>query len=335
MTHEYVKVRLATKRRVADRVIEFRFEAVDGAALSPPMPGDHIEILTPSGLPRRYSTTEGPHGSEGGWTISVALDPAGSGGSASMHHQATVGDILSVRPPTGNFPFKASTNALFIAGGIGITPLRSMYNAVRREGKRYELLYLASSRSEAAYAAEFADDPQATLHMRDEQGGRFDLWNVLQHPGDRDLFCCGPPALMAQVRTLTMHWRPSNVNFEDFTGVSAIGDFSAPFSAKWAPTGDIVPVPADTTLLAAMLAAGIDLPSSCNAGTCGTCKVSLLKGDADHRDAVLTKEEQTKWFIPCVSRGDDILEIGPLQHEPGTATRCTSTFPTRANGAHD
>lgn len=312
MTHEHVKVRLATKRPVADNVIEFRFEAIDGQDLSAPSPGDHVEIITPSGLPRCYSTTEGPNGSEGGWVISVALDPAGGGGSASMHLHAKVGDVMSVRPPTSNFTFNISSSALFIAGGIGITPIRSMYNAVRREGKQYEFVYLAASRSEAAYAVEFIDDPQSTLYMRDEHGGRFDLWNVLENPGERDLFCCGPPALMAQVRALTMHWRPSRINFENFGGVSPLDKFSGPFSARWVPTGEVVPVPADKTLLAAMLAAGIDLPSSCNAGACGTCKVSLIEGSADHRDSILNEEEQAKWLIPCVSRGDGVLELGPF-----------------------
>lgn len=312
MRPDYIEVRLAAKRRVAANVIEFHFEAIDGSALSAPSPGDHIEILTPSGLPRCYSTTEGPHGSAGGWTVGVALDPAGSGGSASMHMQAAAGDIMSVRPPTGNFPFKISSSALFIAGGIGITPIRSMYYAARREGEPYELVYLAGARSEAAYATEFTEDPQSTLYIRDEHGGRFDLWKVLEIPGERDLFCCGPPALMAQVRALSMHWRPSRTHFEDFSGVSPLDEFSGPFSARWVPTDEIIPVPADTTLLEALRSAGIDWPSSCNSGTCGACKVALIEGDADHRDAILTEEEQAKWLAPCVSRGDGVLELGPV-----------------------
>lgn len=117
--------------------------------------------------------------------------------------------------------------------------------------------------------------------------------------------------LMTQVRALTMHWRPSRIHFETFSGVSPLDEFSGPFSAIWVPTGEMIPVPTDKTLLAAMRSVGIDWPSSCNAGTCGTCKVSLIGGDADHRDALLTEEEQAKWLLPCVSRGDRVLELGP------------------------
>lgn len=312
MMEEYIKVRLAGKRRVAKSVIEFRFEALDGSALSAPSPGDHIEIITPSGMPRCYSTTEGLQGSGGCWIVAVALDPAGSGGTLSMHMDALPGDVMDVKPPTGNFPLSNSRSALLIAGGIGITPIRSMYNAIRRHGGQCELLYLAASKAEAAYANEFAEDPHSTLYMRDEQRGRYDLWSVLESPDDRDVYCCGPPGLMAQVRVLTMHWRPSRIHFEDFAGVSPLGEFSGPFSARWVPTGELIPVPAESTLLAAMRAAGIEWPSSCNAGTCGTCKLSLIGGNADHRDAVLTEDEQEKLLTPCVSRGDGILKVGPL-----------------------
>ncbi|MFE4542719.1 PDR/VanB family oxidoreductase [Arthrobacter sp. NPDC056727] len=312
MVPEYLKVRLAQKRRVAEHIIEFRFDAADGSPLPAPSPGDHIEILTPSGQARCYSTTEDLQGAQGRWTIAIALDPAGSGGSASMHAQATVGDIMRVRPPTGNFPFTVSKRALFIAGGIGITPIRSMYNSLRRQRKPYEFVYLASSKKEAAYLEEFTDDPHTTVHLRNEHDRRFDLWNVLQEPGERDLFCCGPVGLMNQVRALTMHWRPSRIHFEDFGAVSPLNEFSAPFSALWAPTGELISVPAEATLLDALRAAGIDWPSSCNAGTCGTCKLTLLAGDADHRDVVLTEDERATLVTPCVSRGDGVLELGPL-----------------------
>jgi phthalate 4,5-dioxygenase reductase component len=311
MHRDYVKVRLTNRHHVADNVIEFRFDSLDGSRLPAPSPGDHIEILTPSGKPRCYSTTEGAEGSGGSWTIAVAWNPAGGGGSATMHTHTKVGDILEVRSPRGNFPLTTTRNVLLIAGGIGITPIRAMYNTVRRAGGQYKLVYLAATRSQAAYASEFADDPHATLHLKDEQGARYDLWKVLEHQGERDLFCCGPNPLMDQVRALSMHWRPSRLHFEDFAGVPPIGDFSASFTARWAPTGATVPVAAETTLLSAMLAAGIDWPSSCNAGTCGTCKLTLIKGDADHRDAVLSEEERAIRLTPCVSRGNGLLELGP------------------------
>jgi phthalate 4,5-dioxygenase reductase subunit len=173
------------------------------------------------------------------------------------------------------------------------------------------MLYLGASRSEAAYSAEFTGDPDVIFHMRDEHADRFDLWNVLRDPGEREVYCCGSPALMEQVRALTMHWRPSRVHFEDFSGVSPLDEFSSPFSASWEPTGDVFPVSAGVTLLEAMRSAGIVWPSSCNTGTCGACKVSLLWGEADHRDVVLTEEERKNFLTPCVSRGDNVIRIGP------------------------
>lgn len=322
---DYVKVRLINRESVADYVIEFSFGSLDGSSLPAPSPGDHIEILTPAGLPRCYSTTEGPEGSAGGWTVAIAADPAGAGASASML-QAQVGDIMNVRQPVGNFPLTTGKNALLIAGGIGITPIRSMYHTLRRAGTQYDLVYLAASRAQAAYVHEFADDPRTRVHLKDERGERYDLWEVLRDPGERDLYSCGPTALMDQVRALTMHWRPSRLHFEDFRGARPNSN-SAPFTVRWAPTGGTIPVPADTTLLHAIHAAGISWPASCYAGTCGTCRLALISGEADHRDVTLTEEEQAKWLLPCVSRGEGLLELGPAEaHESHRSAPKSAAF---------
>ncbi|PPI35048.1 hypothetical protein C5D34_07470, partial [Rathayibacter sp. AY1B1] len=190
---------------------------------------------------------------------------------------------------------------LLIAGGIGVTPIRAMAAELRAQGSAVQVVYLSRTPEDTAWLDEFSADGSLLHHSAIH--GRLDLWPLVAAPDDHArIYCCGPSALIDEVLALTMHWRPSRIHVEDFAGVDAVGDRAVPFAAVWEPTGAVVEVAADRSLLTALRSSGIDVDSSCESGTCGTCRLRLVGGTAEHRDLVLTPEEHERWIMPCVSR---------------------------------
>lgn len=304
------------KRQLADQVIEFSFRHTDGSPFPEFSPGAHIDVLTPCGERRSYSLTTGPGGFQGTYVVAVAQAPGGRGGSKSMHEATTVGTTLPISAPVDTFPLRPAGDYLLIAGGIGITAVRSMYYEIRRTNTPVRLLYLMRTRSGAAYLAELLRESrlgaEVMVHATDEHAAaRFDLWSVLAQPTSARIYCCASSPVLESVRLLTAHWRASRVHFEDFGGVSALGEFAKPFTAIWAPTGVAVEVPAHQSLLDALTDNGFAIPSSCRTGTCGTCRVRLIDGQVDHRDVILDDHQRLDQLTSCVSRATGTITIGP------------------------
>lgn len=281
-------------------------------SLAAPEPGAHISVTTPAGHRRSYSITE--QTGNGSYRISVLREAGGRGGSRSMHDDVRLGDRLRVDGPRNAFPLGDADEYLLIAGGIGITVIRAMFHVLEHRGARVRLLYLSRMAGDAAYLTELrAAGPHVQVHHSAEHG-RIDLWSYLNEPRDgMHVYCCAARPLMDEVRALTMHWRPSRVHFEDFAGVSAGQAGDQAFRAVWAPTGRAVQVDAGCTLLDALNGAGADVPSSCRSGTCGTCVLRLIEGEAEHRDLVLDPAEHSSRIMPCVSRSaGEFLTVGPM-----------------------
>ncbi|MGY1855753.1 PDR/VanB family oxidoreductase [Modestobacter sp. SYSU DS0290] len=306
-------VRIVHRRQVARGIVEFRLAAAGGGFLPPCRTAAHVEVRTPSGERRSYSVTSPGSATPEHYDIAVALDRNSTGGSRSMHADARVGDVLEIAQPTGGFDLPAAAGSLLlIAGGVGITPVRPVYHAARAAGVPVRLVYLVRSREDAAYVEEFTD-ADAVCHASQEHGGRrYPLWDVLADPGDTWLFCCGPTALLAEVKALTMHWRLSRLHVEDFTGVPAVDPHGSAFTAVWGPTGASYDVGPDETLLDTLEAAGIAVDSSCRSGTCGTCRVRVEDGTVLHRDVLLGPAEQDQIMLPCVSRAAGTVTVGPV-----------------------
>jgi phthalate 4,5-dioxygenase reductase subunit len=194
---------------------------------------------------------------------------------------------------------------LFIAGGIGITPIMSMILHLEAEGAPpWKLVYLTRSPDHTAFREELsAFRGKVTLHHDDGDPEKlYDLWPMLEQPKGRQVHCCGPRGLMQSVRDMTGHWPASAVHFEDFTAAAATRPEDTGFRVRLARSGGTVAVPAGTTILDALRATGRQLPSSCEAGTCGTCRTTLLDGAVAHRDLVLMPHEQAGSLMICVSR---------------------------------
>jgi phthalate 4,5-dioxygenase reductase subunit len=233
----------------------------------------------------------------------------GRGGSADLIDGVKVGDTLVVAPPVNDFALPPrATDLLFIAGGIGITPIMAMIRQLRAEAdKRFRLYYCTRSPETTAFLQELnAPEFKGKVTVHHDEGDptrMLDLWPVLEQRRNREhLYCCGPRALMETVRELTGHWSSAAVHFEAFSEPNQSMPDDKPFVVQLARTGAEFEVPVGTTILDAMRSHGYDAPSSCESGTCGTCRTKLLDGEADHRDLVLTEHERRDQIMLCVSR---------------------------------
>lgn len=302
---------VSAREELTRDVVLLVLAAPDGSALPGYGAGAHVTVTTPSGARRSYSLAEAGGPAPRRYVIGVRRDDAGRGGSASLHDDVRVGDALEVQPPRNHFPLLPAQRYLLVAGGIGITPVRAMAQELRARDAEVEVLHLTRSAEVTPFLAELAGHGTRVHHSAD--GGRLDLWPWLAEPDDdARVYCCGPAALVEEVRALTVHWRPSRVHVEEFSGVEGTGVGAAPFTAVWQPTGARVEVPAEQTLLTALRRAGLPVTGDCEAGTCGTCRLRLVAGRAHHRDVVLDAHEREGAVMPCVSRAEtDELVLAP------------------------
>jgi phthalate 4,5-dioxygenase reductase subunit len=304
------------KRQLTPEIWRFELVDPDGGALPPFASGAHVTVETPSGALRTYSLSNDPAETDR-YVLGVKHERGGRGGSASLIERVREGDLIPVSTPINRFPLVAAPAYLFIAGGIGITPILSMLRQVAREGGAgFRLIYCTRSADLTAFRDELAAPEFAgkvTLHHDDGDPEKaFDFWPLVETPGKAHVYCCGPRPLMDEIRAMTGHWPESAIHFEDFASkIQAHKPDDRPFTVRNARTGEIVAVPADATILEALRATGSRLPSSCESGTCGSCKTRLLDGDVEHRDLVLTDEERRRHILICVSRareGELVLE---------------------------
>ena len=276
--------------------------------------GDSLIVTTPSSDRRNYSICNDEIETHR-YLIAVKNAATSRGGSRSMHESASPGTELSAELACGGLSLASGHHHLLVAGGIGITPMLSLAQKLAREGDgKFDLLYIASSRDEAAYAdvletAEFRD--RVTLHFSSEHGGRrYDLRPWLRdNGGGRHLYYCGPPSMMEALRLMSIHWPREMVHFESFgrTCANRVGD--EPFRIRQSTTGRLFHVGKDQSILDALREGGLEPAAGCESGTCGKCRLLLIFGEVDHRDAHLAPEERLFAIMPCVSRGVDVIEL--------------------------
>jgi phthalate 4,5-dioxygenase reductase subunit len=318
VTGDTLVLRVTLAEAIAEGIHRFVLAPPDGASLPPFTAGAHIGIEVPGIGLRKYSLCNEPSGAPH-YEIAVKREADGRGGSARLIDSVHRGDDVTVSPPRNDFPLPGRAHSLlFIAGGIGITPILSMMrHLARSDGPRFRLVYLTRSPRHTAFA-DVLGAPEfhgrVLVHHDDGDPARgFDLWPLLERPGNGHLYCCGPRALMQSVRDMTGHWSSSRVHFESFAEAAATRtpDDKA-FRVHLARSGRSVEVPADRSILETLRDAGLDVASSCESGTCGTCRTGLIAGDADHRDLVLGDDERERSIMICVSRarsGDLELDL--------------------------
>jgi len=297
---------VADLHEAASGVVSLILRDVRGVVLPEWAPGAHIEILLPNGIVRQYSLC-GDTGDAEQWRISVLNVPEGRGGSKFIHEKLAKGDILQASEPRNNFLLEPAEDYLFIAGGIGITPLLPMIRRVADEGRRWTLLYGGRERRSMAYLDEIELIAGGDVFIRpQDQYGILDLKAVLhEHTPRRLVYCCGPGALIDAVEEQCAHWPKGTLHRERFTPrtrETILED--GEFEVELARSGRRIRIASDQSLLSALEDAGCKITNSCRAGICGTCLVDVLGGVPDHLDDVLTDEqrESGKVMLPCVSR---------------------------------
>ena len=332
---KWTGLQVARRTQVARDITEFELrgpQGAPGAVVTPDAPlalftpGAHLRVQTPSGAERKYSLTNSPADSAAlrRYVIAVKREANGRGGSVSMADHLKPGDMLKVDAPDNAFPMAGNAKrCIFIAGGIGITPILCMVRTLQGWDKTLEpdpvpftLYYLTRDAASTAYRDDVARlGTKAVLH---HDGGdpaqAYDLWPVLEKPqAGTHVYCCGPRGLMETVRDMTGHWPDSAIHFESFgVGDAARFEPNQPFTIKLALSGALIEVDTQHSALEALRAHGCRVASSCEAGSCGSCRTEYLSGDVEHRDLVLSEDEKAHQLMVCVSRargGELVLDL--------------------------
>ncbi|WP_425826148.1 PDR/VanB family oxidoreductase [Streptomyces fractus] len=294
------------KETVADGVVSLTLTHPDGARLPDWTPGSHIDLILPEGTTRQYSLC-GDRWDAYTYRVAVLREPSGRGGSAYVHDRLEPGDAVGVGGPRNHFPQVPAERYLFIAGGIGITPILPMLKQAELMGIDWELLYGGRSRGSMAFRAELTATYGRRVHISpQDECGLLDLSAWLSEPAaGTKVYCCGPGPLLAAVEDACAGWPPYSLRTERFTaGERAEPVRRTPFDVELRRSGRTVTVTPDMSVLQAIRQGGADLLSSCEQGTCGTCLTPVLAGAPDHRDSVLTDHERAAddCMLPCVSR---------------------------------
>lgn len=313
--------RVTSATSVAGDVLELVLSPQDGSAVVPWTPGSHIDLVLPSGLERQYSLC-GPFCSTASYTIAVLRESPGRGGSAEAHN-LDVGSIVGVKGPRNNFPLVEAPSYLFLAGGIGITPIIPMIEDLARRGHEdWRLVYGGRSGNSMAYSRELASQfPGNVTLCPEESEGRLNFTTILRGIEKGAIYACGPSAMLdalasahAQIsgpqlslRTEQFGIRTSGARSEatlkcdtdlipDSDGVQ--------FEIELRRSGKVLTVPPDRTILDVVLDEVPNVPYGCLQGFCGGCETTVLAGIPDHRDDFLTDEERksNRTMLICVGR---------------------------------
>lgn len=306
-----LSVRVAAKKAEAQDICSFELVEVSGRGLPAFSAGSHVDIHLGDGLTRQYSLCNDPAESHR-YLIAVLRDPATRGGSLAMHDRVQVGDLLQISAPKNHFALAHDAQRhLLLAGGIGVTPILCMAERLAATGAEFEMHYCTRSRERTAFAGRIAAAPFAPrvqLHFDDGPAGqRFDIAARLATPEPgTHLYVCGPKGFMDAVLASARQqgWPESQLHWEFFAAEVASKATDESFEVQVASSGRVVVVPKSQTVVQALAAAGIEVPTSCEQGVCGTCITRVIEGIPDHKDLYFTPEEQAAndQFTPCCSR---------------------------------
>lgn len=297
-------VRLENIRFCARDINLYEFKRLDGQAAAAFTAGAHIDIHLPNGAVRQYSLLDLDR-DPASYVIGVKYDPKGRGGSKYMHETLRVGTELKISVPRNNFPLiEEAKHSVLIAGGIGITPIFTMLKRLSALGRSVEVHYSSRSRADAAFLDTLQSLQNVTLNFDDENAGKFiDMTAIVARSNkETHFYCCGPAPMLKAFEAATESLAPEQVHVEYF---APQGEKSTEggFVVELARSGKTIEVQPGQTILAAVLAAGVDAPYSCEEGVCGACMTDVIEGIPDHLDSVMTPAERTenKKIMICCS----------------------------------
>ncbi len=299
------------KTPAADGVVVLDLAPAGGGRLPAWRPGAHIDLVLPTADERQYSLC-GPLAA-GTWRIAVRRAEAGRGGSAYVHNVLETGTPVRARGPVSHFEFRPEVPALFIAGGIGITPILPMIEAAEASGTPWRLVYAGRTMASMAFADDLVRRHPGKVELRvSAEGARLDPGRLLEVPvAGTVVYCCGPAGLMDAVEAAMRVWPRGSLQTERFAPKKVPVQVDAGFEVELALSGEILSVPPGRSILDVAEDAGVLVLSSCREGTCGTCETTILDGAAEHRDSILSEDEQAadRTMMICVSRsrGDRLV----------------------------
>lgn len=307
-----IRMRLAQIAYATRDTNIYTFTPLDGATLPPVEAGAHVDLFLLPHLVRQYSLLQ-PSSAPSAYVIGVKKDAGGRGGSRYIHEQLRVGDEIMISAPRNNFPLvEDAKHSVLLAGGIGITPIWAMAQRLQALGASWRLYASNRSRQDTALLAELQALPNATLHFDDEARGFLDLAAIIATaPANTHFYCCGPAPMLAAYRSALAHLPAEFVHDESFTLAPPPPGGDSEFVVRLARSGREIAVGADTSILDALRDNGVDTVSSCEAGVCGTCETRIIEGDVDHRDHVMSADEQAenRRMMICCSRARSNLLV--------------------------
>ncbi|MEO5665895.1 MAG: PDR/VanB family oxidoreductase [Nocardioides sp.] len=302
-------VRVTGRRELADGIVGLSLTGRDGP-LPAWKPGSHVDVVLPSRTVRQYSLC-GPLNAEH-YEIAVLRESAGRGGSAEVHDDVRVGQELVISVPRNRFPLEQAASYVFVAGGIGITPILPMIEALSSRDVRWRLVFGGRTRSSMAFLDDLDLWDDQVLLVPQDECGLIDLAGELGPEEGAAVYTCGPPPLIEAVRRQVQGWTSGSLHFEEFSPQPVVqvtaseADGTSPgtaFEIQLGADGPVLDVPAGRSILEVVLDSGADVLFSCEEGTCGSCETLVLAGEVDHRDGLLTDDERANGaMLLCVSR---------------------------------
>ncbi|GAA1957894.1 PDR/VanB family oxidoreductase [Microbacterium deminutum] len=299
--------------QVAERIDEA--DGIAGLVLTNPQglplpewsPGAHVDVHIDrpgeAALVRQYSLCGDP-ADRGAYRIAVLLEQGGEGGSRFMHERVRPGQLVRVSEPRNLFGFESVDRMVFVAGGIGITPILPMIAAADAAGSDWRLHYAGREPSSMAFGADIERYGERVRVYISSEGERMALPEIVSDASGAVIYACGPTrlldALEAEVvgRSCTLHVE----RFANGNVVTSEADHA--FDVELSLTGATLTILPGESILDRVVEAGVSAPSSCRGGTCGTCETFVVEGEPDHRDAVLNarEREESEVMMICVSR---------------------------------
>lgn len=296
-----------------------------------PLPGGTIQrVYTISSSPSRPLSI----------SITVKAQP-GSVGSRWMIEQLKPGMRLKAYGPAGHFSSlrHPARKYLFISAGSGITPMMSMTTWAWDSGEMPDIVFVHAARKPSDIIfkrriEQFASRvPGLQLRFTVEEVEPFEVWpgyrgrlsqimlGLMAHDYlEREVFCCGPEPFMKSVREMlaSLGFDMAHYHEESFTApkleeqatpqtVAPVGSAEITFAAA----GTSVSCDSSETVLAVARRSGLNIPSGCNFGLCGTCKVQKLSGEVTmvHNGGISDDEIAEGMILACCSKPNGPVTI--------------------------
>ncbi|SAK62593.1 PDR/VanB family oxidoreductase [Caballeronia ptereochthonis] len=302
-------VTLKSITSLAEDINAFEFVSADGRPLPAFTAGSHVDVHLPDATIRQYSLCNSPD-ERHRYVVAVLRDPAGRGGSVAMHDTLRAGQKLFISAPRNHFALSDSARRhVFIAGGIGITPIMAMIAEAQKRNEPFHLFYCARTSQRAAFLDRLkalVDRGDVSLHFDngDPRNG-LDLASTLEnYVADTHLYYCGPGRFMDAIEAASAHWPAGTRHCERFTASELIKttEAEAAFDIELRRSQKTLTVPPGESIVDVMRANGIEVDTSCCEGYCGTCMTRYLAGEPLHRDSVLDDEDREEFVMICCSR---------------------------------